>query len=455
MLAQHDTAMQRYVDQLAAALDNAYAEALAAWPRAGGHAPDPSVLVPSTRLAAIVDAARARVKPDPGGRVLLLDERQHIVFEHASETARAHDAPVITYTAANATTPALRTLGLRVAVVQPSEQRGRDGSLQEKLTAISILLSIGAALLGAAFARGLTRRLGDLTAQVQRVAHQQAEGIVEPSGRDEVAILGRAFSRLLQALRQERDELDALTRELEARVQARTREVERLAADSRYAAVARERLRLARDLHDTLAHSMMEMLVEVRMLRTLEARDPQAVRGELARAEELARQGLQEARDAVSQMRMNAVRDLGLASALGSAVNRFAERTGVTTTFSAGTRAADFADARAEGVFRIAQEALRNIERHAHASHVDVRVVDVGDDMIELTITDDGEGFDPDAPHPGHYGVTGIREQAQLIDAELQLRSAPAAGATVQLRLSLSRAAVPDAPDRLARPTHG
>jgi signal transduction histidine kinase len=246
-------------------------------------------------------------------------------------------------------------------------------------------------------------------------------------------------------LRQERNELDQLTRELEARVQARTREVERLAADSRYAAVARERLRLARDLHDTLAHSMTEMLMEVRMLRTLHAHDPQAVAAELERAEELARHGLREAREAVSQMRMNAVRDLGLATALRAAVNRFAERTGTAVSFSAGARATSFADARAEGVFRIAQEALRNIERHANASHVDVRLSDVGEDMVELTIADDGAGFDPDAPHPGHYGVTGIREQAQLIDAEIELRSAPAAGATVRLRLSIDKAMTPDA----------
>jgi signal transduction histidine kinase len=454
MLAQHDAAMQRYADHVAAALDHAYADAVAAWPASLGRAPDASVLVPATRLSAVVDAARPRARPDPGARVLLLDEHQRVVFEHEGAAA-THDGPVVTYTAAGGSTPALRALGLHLAVVQPGDRRGRDGSLQEKLTAISILLGVGAALLGAAFARGLTRRLGDLTAQVQRVARQQSGGIVEPAGRDEVAILGRAFSRLLDALRRERDELDALTRELEARVQARTREVERLAADSRYAAVAHERLRLARDLHDTLAHSMMEMLVELRMLRTLQARDPQAVAAELERAEALARRGLQEARDAVSQMRMNAVRELGLASALGSAVNRFAERTGVAASFGACAKAAGWADARAEGVFRIAQEALRNIERHAGASCVDVRLADAGGDMVELAITDDGAGFDPDAPHPGHYGVTGIREQAELIDAELEIRSAPGVGCALRLRLSFAAAPVHEAPDLLARPAHG
>jgi signal transduction histidine kinase len=331
--------------------------------------------------------------------------------------------------------PSLRALGMRVAVLQPSEERGHGGTLQEKLTSISILLSIVAALIGATFARRLTRRLSGLSAQVQLVADQAAEGIVEPEGHDEVAVLGRAFGRLLRALRQERDELNRLTQELEQRVQARTREVERLAADSRYAAVVRERLRLARDLHDTLAHSMMEMLVEVRTLRMLHVHDPQRLAAELERAEEVARHGLKEAREAVSQMRLNAVRDLGLGAALSSAVTRFAERTGLDVRYSADAQAASFADPRAEGLFRIAEEALRNIDRHAQAQHVDVGLKDAGDGAIEMAIADDGVGFDPQAAHPGHFGITGIREQAQLIEAELELRSEPNGGTTLRLRL--------------------
>jgi signal transduction histidine kinase len=405
-------------------------------------------------MAALAEAARERTRPDPNSRVLLIDERDRIVFEHPAHAAHkklpvlmdgvtvvpADDGErTVLVTAPRAAAPSITALGLQVVVAQPAEERGSGtgggGSLQEKLTAISILLSITAALVGAAFARRLTRRLGELTAQVQHVARQEAEGIVEPTGRDEVAMLGRAFSRLLHALQQERDELDHMTQELEQRVQARTREVERLAADSRYAAVVRERLRLARDLHDTLAHSMMEMLVEIRTLKVLHARDPGKLAAELERAEQLAHEGLREAREAVSQMRVNAVRDLGLGPALKGAVDRFAERTGLETCYAADPQAASFADARAETVFRIAEESLRNIDRHASARSVAVALRDIGGGNIELTISDDGVGFDPAAPHPGHYGVLGIREQAQLIDAELDLISAPGAGATVKVRL--------------------
>jgi signal transduction histidine kinase len=442
MLAERDARMQRFAARFASDLEQVMVQA-----HPTGSA---AALPPTARLMVLAEAARTRVRPHSRARLMLIDERHRVVFEYPKATAEAPSplllqgitllpaddgGRTVVVAVARKEAPALAALGVQVVLAQPAEERAQGGGLDEKLTVISILLSITAALVGAAFARRLTRRLGGLTAQVRRVGRQEADGIVEPRGRDEVAVLGRAFSQLLQALREERDELDRMTQELEHRVQARTREVERLAGDSRYAAVVRERLRLARDLHDTLAHSMMEMLVEVRTLRMLHAHNPEKLGIELERAEELARQGLKEAREAVSQIRVNAVRDLGLGAALAGAVNRFSERTGLQVRFAADPLSASFADARAETMFRIAEESLRNIDRHADARHVEVSLKDLPDGAVELVIADDGVGFDPAAPHPGHYGVLGIREQAQMIDAELDLHSDPGAGATVRVRL--------------------
>jgi signal transduction histidine kinase len=456
MLAQRDARMKRFANRFAEELEKALG--------AQRQLAVPAQALPPARLAALADRAREAAKPDPLARAMLIDDHLGVVFEHPRGPAEAlpptlirgvsvvpaADGRTVVVTADRDAAPSLATFGWQVAVAQPAEERGGQGGggLHEKLTAISILLSISAALIGALFARRLTRRLGELTTQVRRVARQEAEGIVSPDGRDEVAVLGRAFSRLLGALRQERDELDRLTQQLEQRVQARTREVERLAADNRYAAVVRERLRLARDLHDTLAHSMMEMLVEIRTLRVLHAHDPAKLGAELERAEQLAHAGLKEARDAVSQMRVNAVRDLGLGPALAGATDRFAERTGLDVRFAADPQAASFADSRAETLFRIAEESLRNIDRHAQASHVDVSLKDRGDGTIELVIADDGVGFDPAAAHPGHYGVLGIREQAELIDASLDLRSAPGQGASVRVRLRVGAEMRPEGETR-------
>ncbi|MDD5404889.1 MAG: histidine kinase [Sulfuricella sp.] len=333
---------------------------------------------------------------------------------------------------------ALHTLGWRVQLVEPADRAyQRANALWRQIGWVSLGLGACAALLGVLLAHRLTRRLTALTRSVQNVGAGKSPRVSPPAGSDEVARLGAAFAEVLDALQHERGELRALSAELEQRVAARTREVERLAEGARYAAVVRERLKIARDLHDTLAHSMMAMLAEVRLLRKLQVHDPAALPDELARAEQTAHQGLKEARAAISQMRFNAVRDIGLGAALADATKLFSERTGLAVDYSSEPRAASFADERAETLFRITEEALRNVERHAMASRVRVKLRDAADGRLELSIADDGVGFDPSASYPGHYGLMGLREQAHLIGAELSIQSKPGEGTSLRLALGM------------------
>ena len=85
----------------------------------------------------------------------------------------------------------------------------------------------------------------------------------------------------------------------------------------------------------------------------------------------------------------------------------------------------------------MAEEALRNIERHAMARKVNVDQTAVAGTHLELRIEDDGVGFDPEAAHPGHYGLVGLREQAKLIGAELRIRSELNQGTTLWLSLRI------------------
>ncbi len=102
------------------------------------------------------------------------------------------------------------------------------------------------------------------------------------------------------------------------------------------------------------------------------------------------------------------------------------------------SEAARFGDERAETLFRIAEEALRNIERHAMATRVMVTLAMSNDTHLSLQIEDDGIGFDTGLSRPGHFGLVGLREQAQLIDAELHIRSAPNEGATLSVTLRIA-----------------
>jgi signal transduction histidine kinase len=329
--------------------------------------------------------------------------------------------------------------GWQVQLSEPKERvYQRADALAVRILWISVCLGAATALIGALGARHLTNRLRRLTRSAASVGRNEIERIEVPHGRDEVAQLAGAFAKVLDDLRSERSELLALSGELERRVAVRTREVVRLAEESRYAAIVRERLNIARDLHDTLAHSMMAMLSEVRLLRKLQAHDPASLPDELARAEAVAHDGLNEARTAIAQMRLNAVRDTGLGPALAKAFDRFIDRTGLIGEFASDNEAARFGDERAETLFRMAEEALRNIERHAMASRVTVSLSIKNETDLCLQIDDDGIGFDTGLSRPGHYGLVGLREQAQLIDAELHIRSAPNEGATLSVALRIA-----------------
>jgi nitrate/nitrite-specific signal transduction histidine kinase len=134
------------------------------------------------------------------------------------------------------------------------------------------------------------------------------------------------------------------------------------------------------------------------------------------------------------QIRTHSVRDLGLGTALAGVVSRFTARTGIDVSYTADETAAAFADARAEAVLRIAEEALRNIEQHAAATSVTVRLLDYEGGFIGLLVQDDGVGFDPLANHPGHYGLVGLREQAHLVGATLDIDSRSGEGTDLMLR---------------------
>jgi signal transduction histidine kinase len=313
---------------------------------------------------------------------------------------------------------------------------------------LSVLL---AGLVSAAAAvwatRMLLRRLNLLARQAVGVQQGLRRALTAPSGNDEISRIGATLAEVVEHLQQEKQALKTLNAELDARVIERTARIERLADDARHAAVTRVRLRLARDLHDTLAHSLMALLTQIRLVRKLRSRWSESeLEEELARAEDVAAGGLTEARAAITQMRHNDVRDIGLGPALQELLARFGERSGVAGTLEADADAdaAELADERAETVFRIAEEALRNVERHAQARSVTLRLEAVPTAMknsaqpgpsgrVRLEIADDGVGFDPELPRPGHYGLRGIQEQAALINGRMMLNSQPGQGTRLVL----------------------
>lgn len=333
---------------------------------------------------------------------------------------------------------ALHALGWRVVVREPLQFATQHARLlQIRITAVLIGLGLLAALLGVFLVRRVTRDLEVIARSADALRQGDTQKIAVPSGRNEVARLGHALDELFTSLQHERGALQALNAELDQRVVARTREIERLAQQARNTAVVRERLKLARDLHDTLAHSMMTMLSEIRLLKRLLANNPGTLAEELIRAEEAAHEGLKEVRAAIAQIRFNAVSDAGLAAAINDFVKLFVERTGIAVDFTSDAAPGTFADEQAETLFRIAEEAMRNIERHSGATRVAITLHEHADGHgLTLTIADNGIGFDASVARPGHYGLTGLREQAQLIGAVLTICSTAQQGTTISIALT-------------------
>jgi signal transduction histidine kinase len=328
-----------------------------------------------------------------------------------------------------------------VVVRQPSGA----ALVQAKATQRTVFLSVlGAGVLAALAAvwlsRALLRRLADLAAAAQAVRRGERSDLGVPVGVDEVGRIAGVLSALVDQLQREKQALATLNAELDQRVAERSARIERLAEEGRVAAVTRERLRLARDLHDTLAHSLMALLTQIRLVRKLRPRWAEAeLEAELARAEDVAASGLAGARAAITQMRHNGVQESGLGPALGELLKRFSLRSGVTAELQADPAAAAMSDERAETLFRIVEEALNNVERHAHAGRVTVELRESGETVAprrSLSITDDGAGFDTTVPVPGHYGLLGMREQAALVGATLSVRSAPGQGTRIELEFA-------------------
>ena len=333
-----------------------------------------------------------------------------------------------------------------VIVRQPAAVAlARTGSVGRTVFLSVLIAGLLSAAIALVFVRMLLRRLGRLAGQARSLQDGRSVQLAVPPGRDEISHLGAVLAALVDRLQREKAALEHLNAELDQRVAERTARIERLAEDARHAAITRERLRIARDLHDTLAHSMMALLTQIRLVRKLRGRWSEAeLDEELAQAEAVAASGLREARDAIGQIRHNGVREVGLGPALQGLVRRFRERTGLATTLQIQPAAASLADERAETAFRIVEEALHNVQSHARAQSVAIDVASTAlpaerdadqghTQRIRLEVADDGIGFDPDERPHGHYGLRGMHEQAALIEARLTLACAPGRGAQVVL----------------------
>ncbi|MFE4781563.1 sensor histidine kinase [Streptomyces sp. NPDC056716] len=213
-----------------------------------------------------------------------------------------------------------------------------------------------------------------------------------------------------------------------------------LLVQAREAGVADERRRLAAEIHDTIAQGLTGIIAQLQVVAGTP--DPELARVHLARAADLARHSLGEARRSVHNLAPVALDSDGLPEALKKTVADWGERTGVRAALTVTGTAEQLHDELSATLLRIAQEALSNAARHAAATRVGVTLSFMGDEVV-LDIRDDGRGFDPAAlparTRTGGFGLDGMRARAARMAGSLAVESEPGGGTALSARVPLVR----------------
>ena len=339
-----------------------------------------------------------------------------------------------------------------VAVRQPrSEALGSDFSARA-FGASALALGIALAFAWGA-ARSLTRPLSVLTAAAERISRGQLALPIPQLDDDEVGLLGRALERMRRAL------ADSIAL-LESRVTARTADLARVNQElhAREDAVRQllgkiigaqedERRRVARELHDETTQSLTTLAMRLQTAAAAAPAGEQRTHLEAARA--LAERTLDGVHRLIVDLRPAVLDDLGLKSAILWYAEKHLEPLGLAVRCEFSDLDGRLPAPIETAVFRVVQEALTNVARHAQASSVLVQAAR-RQGRLTLELEDDGKGFDPaaraaGAPDGSGWGLLGMRERVEMLGGALSIDSAPRQGTHLTLWVPLGSTALPDA----------
>jgi signal transduction histidine kinase/sugar lactone lactonase YvrE len=201
-----------------------------------------------------------------------------------------------------------------------------------------------------------------------------------------------------------------------------------------FRAVMTERNRIAREIHDTLAQGYVGISLQLEILgELLRHNRADAAQKHLTLTQGLVREGLDDARQSIWALRSHDAGEQTLPIRLRRLIEQAGQSDLMANLEVHGAYRALAAETEQE-ILRIAQEAVHNVKRHSAASRLTLRV-DYGERTLALSVADDGKGFVVEIPTSGHYGLTGMRERAALIRAEIEIISKPGLGTTVRLKV--------------------
>jgi signal transduction histidine kinase len=199
-----------------------------------------------------------------------------------------------------------------------------------------------------------------------------------------------------------------------------------------------ERRRVSRDLHDGLCQKLASLAFDVENL-AVSLPGPAATRSRLRSLRARAIQVSEEARHIAYELHPSVLDDLGLVVSLKALCDEFAKTEKMRVRFTAGKLPHLIPQQVASSLYRIAQESLQNVAKHAKAKHLFVAVV-MRDHSLELSLEDDGIGFAPQAVKgKGGLGLVSMRERARILGASLSIDSKPGDGARISIKVPVDR----------------
>lgn len=222
-----------------------------------------------------------------------------------------------------------------------------------------------------------------------------------------------------------------------SRLEAAHKELELSRQRDTELAALRERERLARDLHDSLGHALVALSVQLEAVQRLYKVDPERASAQVDELKTLTRASMDDLRRSLAGLRTPGLGERHLSEALQALSVDMGQRAHLEIKCHVAEDANQLSPALAEALWRVAQEALTNIERHASARNVGLRL-DIRDQAAFLSIKDDGRGLPVDAEkQSGHYGLRGMRERVEGLGGTLTFSSNGQGGTLVEARLPI------------------
>jgi signal transduction histidine kinase len=205
-----------------------------------------------------------------------------------------------------------------------------------------------------------------------------------------------------------------------------------------------ERKEISRELHDVIAQTLTGINVRLAALKKEAAVNTDTLDRNIARTQRLVEKSVDIVHQFARELRPAVLDDLGLIPALHSFLKNFTARTGVRANLTAFAGVEQMSPAQRTALYRVAQEALTNVARHAQASRVEVSIQKLPD-CICMNIKDDGKSFEVDRVARVHgskrLGLLGMRERLEMVGGRLEVQSAPGQGTTITAQISTGQAA--------------